>query len=38
MMIPINISEVKLQHLARTFHCQTGSLPFYLFWPAIKPI
>jgi len=38
MMVPINISEAKLQHLARTFHYQTRSLPFYLFGPAIKPI
>ena len=34
MMVPITISEAKLQHLARTFHCQTGSLSFtYLGLP-----
>lgn len=34
MMVPINISDEKLLHLARTFNCQTGSLPFtYLGLP-----
>jgi hypothetical protein len=34
MMIPINTSEAKLQHLARTFNCAIGSLPFtYLGLP-----
>lgn len=34
MMVPINISEEKLDHLARTFNCQNGSLPFtYLGLP-----
>ena len=34
MMVLINISEEKLEHLARTFNCQKGSLPFtYLGLP-----
>jgi hypothetical protein len=34
MMVLINTSELKLQHLARTFNCETGSLPFtYLGLP-----
>lgn len=34
MMLPVNISEAKLQHLARTFGCSTGSFPFtYLGLP-----
>ena len=34
MMVPINISREKLQHLARTFSCDTGTLPFtYLGLP-----
>jgi len=34
MIVPINISEEKLDHLARTFSCQKGSLPFtYLGLP-----
>lgn len=34
MMIPINITEDRLEHLARTFGCQKGSLPFtYLGLP-----
>jgi hypothetical protein len=34
IMVPINISDDKLQHLASTFHCQTGSFPFtYLGLP-----
>ena len=34
MMVPINISEGKLEILARTFGCATGSLPFtYLGLP-----
>jgi len=34
MMIPINLTEGKLQHLAATFGCTTGSLPFtYLGLP-----
>jgi hypothetical protein len=33
-MVPINISEAKLQHLASTLGCVTGSLPFtYLGLP-----
>jgi len=28
LLVPINISEQKLEHLARTFNCQKGSLPF----------
>ena len=28
MMVSINISEEKLDHLARTFGCDEGSLPF----------
>ena len=28
MMLPINISEERLDHLARTFNRQKGSLPF----------
>jgi len=34
MMLPINISEERLDHLARTFGCSKGSLPFtYLGLP-----
>jgi hypothetical protein len=34
MNVPINISEEKLDHLARTFSCQKGTLPFtYLGLP-----
>lgn len=34
MMLPINLSNEKLNHLARTFGCQTGSFPFtYLGLP-----
>lgn len=34
MMLPINICEDRLQHLARTFGCSTGSFPFtYLGLP-----
>jgi hypothetical protein len=34
MMVPINLSNDKLTHLARTFGCQTGSFPFtYLGLP-----
>jgi hypothetical protein len=34
MMVPINMSVEKLQHLAATFGCSTGSLPFtYLGLP-----
>lgn len=34
VMVPINTSQNKLQHLARTFNCSTGSLPFtYLGLP-----
>jgi hypothetical protein len=33
-MLPINISQDRLQHLANTFHCKAGSLPFtYLGLP-----
>lgn len=28
VMVPINISEDRLLHLARTFNCEKGSLPF----------
>jgi hypothetical protein len=28
VMVPINISQERLQHLAATFNCQAGSLPF----------
>jgi len=40
MMVPINISHEKLKHLALTFGCSTGSLPFsYLGLPlgSTKP-
>jgi hypothetical protein len=40
MMVPINISPEKLNHLALTFGCSTGSLPFtYLGLPlgSTKP-
>jgi hypothetical protein len=40
MMVPINISPEKLKHLALTFGCSTGSLPFtYLGLPlgSTKP-
>jgi hypothetical protein len=34
MMVPINLSDQKLEHLAKTFCCQKGSLPFtYLGLP-----
>jgi hypothetical protein len=34
MMVPINTSEAKLTHLAKTFGCATGKLPFtYLGLP-----
>lgn len=34
VMIPINISEERLDHLARTFSCEKGNLPFtYLGLP-----
>jgi hypothetical protein len=34
MMVPVNLSNEKLNHLARTFGCQTGSFPFtYLGLP-----
>ena len=34
MMVPINLNNEKLDHLARTFGCQTGSFPFtYLELP-----
>jgi hypothetical protein len=34
VMVPINISQERLQHLAATFNCQAGSLPFtYLGLP-----
>jgi len=34
MMVPINTSEEKMNHLARTFDCQVGKLPFtYLGLP-----
>jgi len=34
MMVPINLSNEKLSHLARTFGCQIGSFPFtYLGLP-----
>lgn len=34
VMVPINTSQDKLDHLARTFNCATGSLPFtYLGLP-----
>lgn len=34
MMVPINLNDEKLNHLARTFGCQTGSFPFtYLGLP-----
>lgn len=33
-MVPINTNQSKLEHLARTFGCETGSLPFtYLGLP-----
>lgn len=34
LIVPINISEERLDHLARTFNCQKGTLPFtYLGLP-----
>jgi hypothetical protein len=34
MMVPVNLSNEKLSHLARTFGCQTGFFPFtYLGLP-----
>lgn len=34
VMVPINISPEKLQHMTRTFNCEIGSLPFpYLGLP-----
>lgn len=34
MIVPINTSNQKMQHLARTFNCEVGSLPFtYLGLP-----
>jgi len=34
IMVPINISQERVQHLARTFNCTVGSLPFtYLGLP-----
>ena len=34
LMIPINVSEERIQHLARTFGCTVGSMPFtYLGLP-----
>ena len=34
MIVPINTSDQKMQHLARTFNCEIGSLPFtYLGLP-----
>jgi len=34
VMVPINIQESKLDHLARTLNCETGKLPFtYLGLP-----
>lgn len=34
LLVPINVSEEKAQHLARTFGCVVGSLPFtYLGLP-----
>lgn len=34
IMIPINIEEERLDHLARTFNCEKGKLPFtYLGLP-----
>ena len=33
-MVPINVSEERMQHLANTFQCQVGTLPFtYLGLP-----
>jgi hypothetical protein len=40
VMVPINIQEDRLNHLARTFSCEKGSLPFtYLGLPLslVKP-
>jgi hypothetical protein len=35
-MIPINISQERLQHLATTFHCQASALPFtYMGLPLV---
>jgi hypothetical protein len=28
LMVPINVNPERLQHLAATFQCQPGSLPF----------
>lgn len=36
IIVPINTSNQKMQHLARTFNCEIGSLPFtYLGLPLI---
>jgi hypothetical protein len=36
MMLPINMSEERLNHLANTFGCFTGSFPFtYLGLPLV---
>lgn len=32
-IVPINVEEEKMKHLASTFYCQVGALP--LSWPAI---
>ena len=40
MMLPINITDDRLDHLARTFGCSKGTLPFtYLGLPlgTMKP-
>lgn len=37
MMVPINTSQEKLQHLARTFGCNVGSLPFPYLGLSLGP-
>ena len=32
MMLPINMSEDRLEHLARTFGCTKGTVPFTYLW------
>jgi hypothetical protein len=36
-MVPINTSQEKLQPLARTFNCETGSLPFTYLGLPLSP-
>jgi hypothetical protein len=38
VMVPINTSQAKLQHLAKTFNYDTGSLPFTYLDFATRPL